>query len=115
MNQDIAKILVTTEQINNAVAQLGRELTAEYRNKNPLVIGILRGAAPFMTVAGPQGAALFERQGEFVVTTTGVESSLIYAASALLRETIAAHGHAVFWLDLLPARSAAQVQAALPH
>lgn len=48
MNQDIAKILVTTEQINNAVAQLGRELTAEYRDKNPLVIGILRGAAPFM-------------------------------------------------------------------
>lgn len=48
MNQDIAKILVTTKQINNAVAQLGRELTAEYRDKNPLVIGILRGAAPFM-------------------------------------------------------------------
>ena len=48
MNQDIAKILVTTEQINNAVAQLGRELTAEYRDKNPLVIGVLRGAAPFM-------------------------------------------------------------------
>lgn len=48
MNQDIAKILVTTEQINNAVAQLGRELTAEYRDKNPLVIGVLHGAAPFM-------------------------------------------------------------------
>lgn len=48
MNQDIAKILVTTEQINDAVARLGQELTAEYRDKNPLVIGVLRGAAPFM-------------------------------------------------------------------
>lgn len=48
MNQDIAKILVTTEQINDAVARLGQELTAEYRDKNPLVIGVLGGAAPFM-------------------------------------------------------------------
>lgn len=76
----------------------------------PLKSVALRVTAPG---TGPQGAALFERQGEFVVTATGVEGSLIYAASALLRETIAAHGHAVFWLDLLPARSAAQVQAAL--
>lgn len=48
MHQDIATILVTTEQINDAVARLGRELTAEYRDKNPLVIGVLRGAVPFM-------------------------------------------------------------------
>lgn len=48
MHQDIATILVTTEQINDAVARLGRELTNEYRDKNPLVIGVLRGAAPFM-------------------------------------------------------------------
>ena len=48
MNQDIATILVTTEQINDAVARLGRELTHEYQDKNPLVIGVLRGAAPFM-------------------------------------------------------------------
>ena len=48
MNQDIATILVTTEQINDAVARLGQELTAEYRDKNPLVIGVLRGVAPFM-------------------------------------------------------------------
>ena len=48
MHQDIATILVTTEQINDAVARLGRELTHEYQDKNPLVIGVLRGAAPFM-------------------------------------------------------------------
>ena len=41
MHQDIATILVTTEQINDAVARLGQELTSEYRDKNPLVIGVL--------------------------------------------------------------------------
>jgi uncharacterized flavoprotein (TIGR03862 family) len=55
----------------------------------------------------------FERQGEFVVTDTGIEGSLVYAASAAIRDAIAAHGAATIRLDLLPDRSAAQVQAEL--
>ncbi|WP_421884732.1 TIGR03862 family flavoprotein [Methylibium sp.] len=47
----------------------------------------------------------FHRQGEFVVTATGIEGSLVYAASALLRDEIAAHGEATLTLDLLPDRS----------
>ncbi|MCP5278385.1 MAG: TIGR03862 family flavoprotein [Thiobacillus sp.] len=42
------------------------------------------------------------RQGEFVVTETGVEGSLIYAFSAQLRDAIAAGGQAVIHLDLMP-------------
>ncbi|QXL83242.1 TIGR03862 family flavoprotein [Comamonas sp. NLF-1-9] len=57
----------------------------------------------------------FERRGEFVVTATGVEGSLIYAASSLLRDAIAAQGSARFFLDLLPDRTAAQVLAAVQH
>jgi uncharacterized flavoprotein (TIGR03862 family) len=53
----------------------------------------------------------FQRQGEFVVTAGGVEGSLIYAVSALLRDEIEAQGHATFTLDLLPDRSAEFVQA----
>lgn len=45
------------------------------------------------------------RAGEFVVTTGGVEGSLIYALSADLRDAIAAHGSAVVHLDLAPDRS----------
>lgn len=48
MNQDIEKILYTKEQLNDVVARLGSELTLAYRDKNPLVVGVLRGAAPFM-------------------------------------------------------------------
>ena len=57
----------------------------------------------------------FSRKGEFVATETGVEGSLIYAASPLLREEIAAHGSACFELDLLPDKSPEQVLAEVRH
>lgn len=57
----------------------------------------------------------FAHRGEFVATATGVEGSLIYAVSALLREEIRAGGSATFELDLLPAKSLRQVQAEVAH
>ena len=57
----------------------------------------------------------FARKGEFVATATGIEGSLIYAASALLRDEIAERGSATLMLDLLPDRSAEQVRAAVLH
>jgi len=73
---------------------------------------------PFKTVAisctGPQGES-FHRQGEFVATASGIEGSLVYAASALLRDSIAAHGQATLLLDLLPDKSAERVLADVAH
>ena len=63
-----------------------------------------------LSVRAAHGTA-FEQVGEFVITEGGVEGSLIYAASALARELIAADGSAVIHLDLLPGRSADFVQA----
>lgn len=57
----------------------------------------------------------FSRKGEFVATATGVEGSLIYAASSLLRDEIAAHGSATFMLDLLPHKSLEQVLVEVRH
>ncbi len=57
----------------------------------------------------------FHQAGEFVVTDTGIEGSLVYAASALLRDEIAATGHATFHLDLLPGRTLAQVHSEVAH
>ncbi|MDI1342129.1 TIGR03862 family flavoprotein [Polaromonas sp.] len=57
----------------------------------------------------------FSRKGEFVATATGVEGSLIYAASSLLRDEIAAHGSATFLLDLLPDKSPEQVLVEVRH
>lgn len=53
----------------------------------------------------------FRQPGEFVVTATGVEGSLVYAASSAIRDEIAASGRAVVQLDLLPQRDAAFVAA----
>ena len=49
------------------------------------------------------------RQGEFVLTETGVEGSLIYALSADAREAIAANGSALIHLDLVPGRDEARL------
>lgn len=55
----------------------------------------------------------FKQQGEFVVTMTGVEGSLIYTASAQLREEIELTGTAVLTLDLAPHLSREQLMIAL--
>jgi uncharacterized flavoprotein (TIGR03862 family) len=73
---------------------------------------------PFKSVAigFPDSQGLrFARKGEFVATQTGVEGSLIYAASKLLRDEIMAHGRATFLLDLLPDLSAERVLAEVSH
>ncbi len=57
----------------------------------------------------------FARNGEFVATATGVEGSLIYAASSLLRGEITKSGSATFMLDLLPDIAPAKVLAEVSH
>jgi uncharacterized flavoprotein (TIGR03862 family) len=73
---------------------------------------------PFKSVAIRATDSLghsFHRKGEFVATATGVEGSLVYAASSLLRDEIARQGQAVFELDLLPDRHPEQVLAQVAH
>src|SRR5690606_21626594 len=53
------------------------------------------------------------RQGECVVTATGIEGSLVYAMSADLREAIAREGSALLHLDLAPGRTEARLHDAL--
>ncbi|MGF6536349.1 putative flavoprotein (TIGR03862 family) [Paraburkholderia sp. GAS206C] len=49
------------------------------------------------------------RQGEFVVTETGIEGSLVYALSAAVRERILTDGEVTIMLDLAPALTAQRV------
>ncbi len=53
--------------------------------------------------------------GEFVLTATGVEGSLVYALAAALRERIARDGRATLLVDLLPRLGAVQVLAQTRH
>lgn len=47
-NQIIERVLISEEEIHEKVVEVGHILTQEYKNKNPLVVGILKGALPFM-------------------------------------------------------------------
>ena len=47
LDKDIAKILITEEQLRTRIAQLGQELTAEYEGKFPLIVGVLKGVVVF--------------------------------------------------------------------
>ena len=57
----------------------------------------------------------WRRKGEFVATDLGVEGSLIYAASAPLRNEIIRTGQAVFFLDLLPDMTLEKVTQEVSH
>ena len=49
------------------------------------------------------------RKGQFVITATGIEGSLVYALSAPIRDRILRAGRATVWIDLLPDHDAARV------
>jgi uncharacterized flavoprotein (TIGR03862 family) len=57
----------------------------------------------------------FSRKGEFVLTATGIEGSLVYAASALIRDTIERDGQATVHLNLRPELDAARVLREVAH
>lgn len=48
MHNDIQEVLVTKEDLQAKVKELGALLSKEYKDKNPLIIGVLKGALPFM-------------------------------------------------------------------
>ena len=47
MHKDLSTILLTEEQIAARIAELGEELTRDYADKNPVVIGVLNGVVVF--------------------------------------------------------------------
>jgi len=42
------RILISQEQINERLRELGREISEDYRDKNPIMIGVLNGGFIFM-------------------------------------------------------------------
>ncbi|WP_437882499.1 NAD(P)/FAD-dependent oxidoreductase [Pseudomonas sp. LRF_L74] len=53
------------------------------------------------------------RRGEFVLTSSGIEGSLVYALSSAIREQIEQAGSATALLDLQPERSPEKIETAL--
>ena len=55
------------------------------------------------------------RQGDCMVTATGIEGGLIYALAAQIRDEIEAGGSAIIYLDLTPGKDLARVTAEVSH
>ena len=47
MDKDILEILLTEEQIQSKIEELGQILTEEYKDKNPVIVGVLKGVVVF--------------------------------------------------------------------
>jgi len=43
------EVLITTEQLQNRISELGAEIARDYAGKNPLLIGVLKGACTFLS------------------------------------------------------------------
>ena len=47
MERDIEQVLLSEEQIQSRIQELGEILTAEYADKNPIIVGVLKGVVIF--------------------------------------------------------------------
>ena len=49
MNKDVERILFSEEELKKAVAAVGQQITEDYKGKEPILVGILKGSVVFMT------------------------------------------------------------------
>ncbi len=117
LGSDGAWVSVLAAQGVDVAALVPSNCGFDVQGWTPFFAGKFAGQ-PFKSVAihftDSQGRH-FSRKGEFVATATGVEGSLIYAASSLLRDEIARSGSATFTLDLLPDKTLEQVLQEVVH
>ena len=49
IEKDVAEILIGAEELQAKIAELGRQISKDYRGRNPLLICLLRGAVVFLS------------------------------------------------------------------
>lgn len=48
LEKDIDKVLITQSMLNHRIRELGKEITKDYGGKDVVLVGILKGAMPFL-------------------------------------------------------------------
>lgn len=48
VEEDVAEVLISADEIQRRVGELGRAISADYNGLEPRLIGILKGVTPFM-------------------------------------------------------------------
>jgi hypoxanthine phosphoribosyltransferase len=125
MDHDIEKVLFTKEDIEKATDRLAKQLTADYRDKRPLVVSVLTGAVLF-TVDMLEKMDIMA-QLDFIDVSTyfgGTQStgnlklihdlnSDVRGRDVLIMEDIVDSGHTLkFLIDLLKKRGAKSIKTA---
>ena len=49
MHKDLERILFSEEELNEKIKETGKRITEDYKGKNPILIGILKGSVVFMS------------------------------------------------------------------
>lgn len=49
MEKQIEKVLISEEELKKRVSELGEQITEDYRGQDLLIIGIFKGAVPFLS------------------------------------------------------------------
>ena len=49
VHDDIAEVLITSDEIQDKIHELAKQVTEEYRGKDVLLVGVLKGAFVFMS------------------------------------------------------------------
>ena len=48
MNNDIKKVLISEEELNSKIKVIGKKITEDFKGKEPLFVGLLKGVVPFI-------------------------------------------------------------------
>lgn len=48
MKNDIERVLLSEEEISGKIRELGSKISEEYKNKDLILVGVLKGSVPFM-------------------------------------------------------------------
>ena len=75
MERNIQEILLTEEQIRARIEELGEILTEEYKDKNPIVVGVLKGVVVFYADMVRKIKAPCQMDFMWVSSYAGTESS----------------------------------------
>lgn len=48
LNSNISRVLITAEQLQERISEMGMAISRDYEGCNPILIGVLKGVVPFM-------------------------------------------------------------------
>ncbi|HUX85583.1 MAG TPA: hypoxanthine phosphoribosyltransferase [Chloroflexota bacterium] len=48
MNDSVARVLISRNALDQRIRELGQQITADYHGKDPVLVGVLKGAVVFM-------------------------------------------------------------------